>query len=507
MFSKPGVTTWFIFLIIMRNLFVTCLVMAVVFMGVPASTPAQASLAAPASFIATLATSNKIGGQSSLGDARDADIYPAVAFAAGRFLVVWLSVRNASGSTDGFDIYGVFINADGLPIGNGFRVSDSNTVARNSTPAIATNGSEFVVAWASKLSTCQIYVQRITDATTKSDRPLLTGATNLHSPSLAYNATSQKYSMAYVDGDDYLPPSFFGSSTSTCGNTSASTSGIKALEFSMTGDVPTASTPITITDVSKGAFRPRITFSRSLNKHLIVWEDRRSAGASAYRFDVYAQRLGSDLSKPDANVVLDSGLDYTNLDTSATWTPRPVVTSGNNQFVTAWFRHQVQDGASTWTLVSNRVPDAGAVLTPTAAAEMTFATGHSGQSPSGYAELVAVNAGNEFVMGFTSHQESVFGYLSSALVQRIDANGNLMEMNGKPQTEVGVGNSVDYQLDDQLNLGMAVNETGGLASVLVAYGKHAVQQHSRDFDVWSTRMQVLTKDLPLKTYTPVIGRS
>ena len=100
---------------------------------------------------AVLVSPTPVGGTSA-SDARAMDVYPAAAYdpTTGRYLVVWLSARNAGSSSDGLDVYGVFLNANGQRTGSEFHVSDSNTAARSSLPAVAAGNGEFAVAWTAR---------------------------------------------------------------------------------------------------------------------------------------------------------------------------------------------------------------------------------------------------------------------------------------------------------------------------------------------------------------------
>jgi len=370
--------------------------------------------AAPTGGSATILSPARVGGATGYNNERDADTYPAAAYdvATGRYLAVWMSLRNAGSSSDGFDVYGVFLGRTGQPIGSEFRISDSNTAARNGLPTVAAGNGVFAVAWAARGTTCQIYVQRVTDTSSRSDRILVSGASHRHSPHLVYNATRQRYVVVYVEGDDYLPPTFFGAQTADCGSNVSSTSSIKAMEFSFSGESPVGSTPIVVSDVSSGAFRPRLAYSTGLSQYLVVWEDRRNASGQAYRFDVYAQRLGAALTRSESNVSLATGGDYTNYDTTATWTPRPVVAASSSQFLATWFTREIQDVAVIWSVMGRLVAGSGTPGTSFTIAQMPFAQSHTGQSPAGFLAAVYSSSAQEYMVGVTTYLESLWGYLS-----------------------------------------------------------------------------------------------
>lgn len=119
----------------------------------------EAGWASPANGAATIFPPNRVGGAVGRNDERDADIYPASAYdpVTGRYLVVWVTRRNAQSSSDSFDVYGVFLDRTGRPVGSEFRISDSNAAARNGPPAVAAGHGEFAVAWTRRGAACQIY--------------------------------------------------------------------------------------------------------------------------------------------------------------------------------------------------------------------------------------------------------------------------------------------------------------------------------------------------------------
>jgi hypothetical protein len=455
----------------------------------------QMSMADPQNGSATVLSPYQIGGISGFGDQRDADVYPAVAFnpSTDRYLIIWESPRNAGSSSDGFDIYGRFLNRIGQPIGNEFRISDSNTVARNSLPSIVADDLGFVVAWTQRSYYCQISVQRVTDENNRTDEVLVTGSVPNHSPSLEYNPTRHSYVLAYVEGDDYLAPTLFNASTSDCGNNLASTSAVKALEFSWSNNQPVIGAKKNISGVNAGSFRPSLAYNPSLRKYLIAWEDRRNANGQDYYFEVYGQLLDNNLSLLGNNKLLSIGNDYTNYDTSATWTPRPSVTQGFNNFLAAWFSHTQSNGVHIWSIAGRSISSNGTLSGFYTLAQMTLAESHYGNAPTGFLSVSYTWSTREYLLAMTNQLETVWGYLSSARVQRVDNTGQLIRLrDGGIQSQASVGSSINYQNDDQISIGLGALSVYSpkTARYLAVYSMHSRNKPSQDFDIYATQVQI-----------------
>ncbi|MBX7233931.1 MAG: hypothetical protein K1X65_06055 [Caldilineales bacterium] len=457
-----------------------------------ATLTAIAALAYVAGAPATVVPPGRLGGASGNSDQRDADVYPAIAYDAtgSRFLVVWLSPRNAGSQSDGFDVYGRFLNPAGQPAGSEFRISDTNSVARSSLPSVAAANGTFAVVWTVRGGSCQVRMQRVVDASARSDQILVSGAGHRHSPSIVYNATRQRFVVAYVEGDDYLPPTIGGAQTADCGNNASSASRIKALEFALNGDSPTVTATRDVSDAAAGGFRPRLAFSSNLAQYLVAWEDRRNAGGQAGGFAVYAQRLAADTSPIGSDLALANNGDYSNYDASATWTPRPAVAAAEDRFLVVWFAQARENDARIWSVLARPVSandPAGAVFP---VVRMTYAESHNGEAPSGFLATDYLASPQEFMVTLSSHLESIWGYLSLVRVQRITKDGQLLKLDGAVRSEPGVGNSVDSDNDDQIGVAMATNPSGntGTADYLVAYSKHAPSQTGQDFDIWGGRI-------------------
>jgi len=153
------------------------------------------------------------------------------------------------------------------------------------------------------------------------------------------------------------------------------------------------------------------------------------------------------------------------------------------------------------------VPASGTPGTVFTVAQMPFAQSHTGQSPTGFLAAAYASTAQEYMVGLTSHLESVWGYLSFALVQRVSSDGQLLEMDGSPQTEPGVGSSVDYENDDQMAIGLAVSPVSGAgtADYMAVYSKHSTGKPAQDYDIWGVRVQIPAPYLK-SVYLPIVSR-
>ncbi len=396
--------------------------------------------------VAVIGTPKPIVGFGGRGDQRDADLYPSLAFDEkdDRYLMVWQTTANADSRNDGFDIYGVFLDLDGGPVSRPFRISDSNNVARSSRPTVVAGSDGFMVAWTRRGSSCGLVVQQVMDARPQPDMTIGLGATaNLHSPDIIYNSERERYVVTVVNGDDYLPPKLFSADVADCGDNENSSSHIEAVEFHIENAQPVVDAQLVVSETNGGAFRPKIALNASFERYLVTWEDRRIASGEANFFEIYAQRLDYDMTAAGNNVKLSSGGHYLSTDTSATWTPRPVVAASATSFLTTWYERESTNDVAVWNVRARLVSDTGEVLPTIQVAQMTFSQAPDGNAPTGFLGAVFNAVTDEYLIAMSSHTETLWGYLSSVRVQRISTDGQLRRSDGTLRPEPGVGDLID----------------------------------------------------------------
>ena len=151
----------------------------------------------------------------------------------------------------------------------------------------------------------------------------------------------------------------------------------------------------------------------------------------------------------------------------------------------------------------------GGLTSPFLVACSTFVHSYAGRSPQGFLAATYLPSSEEYLAGMSMHLESLWGYLSLVLVQRINRQGQLLRMNGARQHEAGVGYSIDYQNDDQIGIDLAVRPAGTSDTVdeaMAVYSKHQFSKPSQDFDIWSARIQVAGVTSKYSLYVPSLLR-
>ncbi|MFH1927635.1 MAG: M4 family metallopeptidase [Chloroflexota bacterium] len=456
---------------------------------------------------ATILQPVKVAGEA-FDDPRGVDVYPDIAYdpASERYLLVWLSARGAQSENDRFDVYGVFLDPSGAPLGDEFRISDDNNVARNGSPTLAASDGEFLVAWSALDNKCRVCAQRVTDASEKTDLILVDDLYfHTHSPSLAYNPSRQRYVLAYVKGDDYLPPTLGGADASDCGNDPQSSSSVRSIEFHFEDQDMITKAKWTLSDAS-GAFRPDITYSPLLDHYLIVWESRQEAGESPYRFDVYGRYLDGDGSLVGSSIEIDSEVDYSNDDNANSWTPRPAVAGGRDNFLATWFKKSEEGSAVVWSVTGSLLSRSEPTIGPLTIAEMTLAELAVEDAPTGFLGAAFDTAAGEYLAAWTSHRELFTGYTSRAAMQRITQDGRLLALDGSEKASPGSGYLLDSTNLDQLSLGLATNSQAGenLSEYMVVYARQATYGMEADFDIWGTRIQVVEVAPEHRAWLPLV---
>ena len=287
---------------------------------------------------------------------------PAVASAVpalSDYLVVWQDSRNLG--TSGQDIYGARVTTTGAVTDpDGFPVSTAPD--DQSTPVLAFNGSQYLVAWTDARNTdLDIYGALVTTGAAVSPPAgfvISTGSSGEQRPATASNGTNylvvwQDYRNGATTGAD-----LYGVRVSTAG---------AVLDISAIPICTAASDQISPAVATDGT------------NYLVVWEDYRNAATTGA--DIYGARITADGTVQDANGIPIS--------TAASDQLTPAVAGSGGAYLVVW-----QDGrnlANSGTdIYGSRVSRAGAVLD---ASGIPICTANAAQ----YSAAVAFN-GNHFLV-------------------------------------------------------------------------------------------------------------
>lgn len=200
------------------------------------------------------------------------DAIPAVAFNGSEYLVAWQDRRNSSD----IDIYGARLNASGVVLdSSGIAISTASANQRH--PAIISDGTDYFVVWQDERSGVpDICGARVTQTGVVLDPNGIPICSTTH---------TQKYPAAAFDGTNYLVV------WQDARDTTSSQCDIYGARVSVNGIVIDTD-GIAISDYTLDQLLPSVDFDGT--NFLIVWEDRRSPAR-----DIYGTRMDT------AGVVLE----------------------------------------------------------------------------------------------------------------------------------------------------------------------------------------------------------
>lgn len=256
--------------------------------------------------------------------ASDHQSLPAIAFDGTNYMVVWQDYRSSSY----YDVYaarvtkaGTVLELAGIPI--------SLAANYQSAPAIAFDGTNYLVAWADFRDwSYDIYVTRLTKSGVVLDPagiPVAIAAGDQNSVAVAFDGTN--YLLAWRDGRNGTYTDIYGARVSPAG-------------------VVLDPDGIQISIAPNHQYAPAIAFDGT--NYLVVWYDEH---AGSY-YDVYCTRVTKD------GVVLDPG--GVAVSTAPNYQGYPAVVFDGIDYVVVW-----QDFRSgSYDVYGCRVSTAGAVLDP-----------------------------------------------------------------------------------------------------------------------------------------------
>lgn len=239
---------------------------------------------------------------------------PEIAGNATAYLVVWEDQRNSSGTPA--DVYGALVPSSG-PMGStaGFPISNiSDTAARGSNPQVATDGSNYLVAWYRYFEN-SVLATRVTAAGSVQD-PLgvevAPGAAG--PPAIAYAASTGKYLLC---NPHYTSPTTPNEIRGRLITTSGAITAYSQFVINNNSFYEQAGSELRLAAASNG------------NNFLVVWAGQSSSISGG--INIYCRRIsGSDGSLLDANVIPVVVLDDEQSDLA--------VASNGTDFLIVWYQ-------------------------------------------------------------------------------------------------------------------------------------------------------------------------
>jgi hypothetical protein len=337
-------------------------------------------------------------GGIAISVAAGAQVAPSVAFGGNRYLVVWQDARSG---TD--DVWGQLVtSATGAPFGSNFTISTAVANAQQ-TPDVAFDGTNFMTVWAdARLGSfsINIFAQRVSTAGAFVGGAITVtnAANNQTEPAIAFNGST--YLVAWVDARLSANTDIYGARVTTAGvvsdaagirlstasggaapsniqtapdvstvggsgnfavvwqdfrnsSTDASIYGTRVTNAGAVSDIPSDA----ITTVAGSQLAPALAYNGT--NYLVAWTDPRN-GADG---DIFAARVSTTLAVNVADFVVSRSAN--------TQRTAAVAYSGSNYLV-VW---QDFRAGATSNIYGTRVSTAGAVLDASGIAICT-ATGH-----------------------------------------------------------------------------------------------------------------------------------
>ena len=217
-------------------------------------------------------------------------------------LVVWSDERTSS---RGADVYGRRVSAAGAPVGGDFRISGIGATSDDWTPAVAWDGTEYLVVWsdnrASAIRGADIYGRRVSSTGSPTGKDFrISGLDALlgQRPAVAWNGTAGEYLVVWQDNR----------------NSEDRKQDIYGRVVLADGSLPKADFRISGTRATHDDESPAVAWSETANEYLVVWEDFRNS--SKRGADIYGRVVLADGSRPGADFRI-SGPGATSSD----WSP------------------------------------------------------------------------------------------------------------------------------------------------------------------------------------------
>jgi len=327
---------------------------------------------------------------------------PAVAFDGTRWVVAWSDARNTSTFGNKSDIFAALVNTDGsVPVPGNWRVEALTSTSPD--PRIAANGNDLLLAWAADREIYRPFATGIMGARIRNSA-LLDAEPRL----LSIQAADENLPDIACNGSSYLV--VWNSSTTALYDNSTD---ILATRLSLTGEVidPSGIVLSALADVEQ--LYPRVAANGQ--DFFVAWQDNRNRTQGRDIYGTMVTGAGQVVSSNGVAICTASGNQYT-----------PLVAASGDQFLVAWMDFRQGNNANVAADVYGaRISSAGTILDANG-----FAISAAAQDQ--YIGGLAGNGSHWLVVWSDSRLATNYPWYSQLLAARVDAGGHVMESDGFP---------------------------------------------------------------------------
>jgi hypothetical protein len=378
---------------------------------------------------------------------------PAIAHGGGVFLVVWQDARGTKS-----DIVGTTVNASGV-VQNPLGITVSKASGDQSAPAVAYDGTNFLVVWEdSRSSGWDIYGTRVSKTGTVVDAKaaaISTAGGNQNQPAVVFGTNDYLVVWQSKSGASW---DIYGSRVNTSGVAQDSL-GIHigkaagdelnpAVGFDGTNYLVAWQDKSSVTDWNIYCARlktdgtlldptgksisldandqqlPAIAFDGT--NYLVVWQDDRN-GAASTKLDIFGTRVSKS-----ATVLDVAGIPISKYTTDQHDQMAPAVAfDGTNYLVTWHDNRQSTSTPATWDLYGARVSTSGAVVTTSGASAFAISSQHGNQQ-----DAALAHGGSQYLVVWTDGRFEGNGLGSSSGINiygaRVSDAGSVQDAAGIP---------------------------------------------------------------------------
>jgi hypothetical protein len=240
----------------------------------------------------TINYDGSVGPEFAISNAADTQNTPSVAYDSfyHRSLVVWADQRPG---TNGYDIYGQLVNANGTLYGGNFVISNAANTQFSPSVAYDNVNQRFLVVWYDYrpgTNGADIYGQLVNSdgALVGSNFVISNAASDQFNPSVAYNSSFQRFLVSWQDER----------------NSGITDTDIYGQLVNANGTL--YSTNFVISNAADDQYSSAIAFDSVIHRFFVVWTDQRPGTNGS---DIYGQLVNGDGALVDNNFVISNATD------------------------------------------------------------------------------------------------------------------------------------------------------------------------------------------------------